>query len=68
LKERLHILTGSEKDLEHMIIDRFLEVIHVYRDRLTEGGMNLKPNLDMKKESFIRRMNKEYLKFVDKNQ
>jgi len=51
-----------------MIIDRFLEVIHVYRDRLTEGGMSLKPNLDMKKESFIRRMNKEYLKFVDKNQ
>ena len=64
----MHHFTGTEKDLEHIVIDRFLEVIHLYRDKLKEGGISLRPNMDMKKDSFIKRMNKEYLKFVDKNQ
>ena len=63
-------LTGSEKDIEHIVIDRFLAVIGCYRERLQEGGsgISIKPNLDMKKEAFMKRMAREYQKYTEKMQ
>lgn len=31
IKEKMNKLTGSEKDIEHIVIDRFLAVIGCYR-------------------------------------
>jgi len=37
-----------------------------YRDRLQEGGsgISIKPNLDIKKDAFLKRMTREYQKFT----
>lgn len=50
------------------MLDRFREVICLYREGLCQGGIYSRAHLDMKKEAFVKRMEKEYLKMVQEKQ
>jgi hypothetical protein len=53
-------MCNDEREAEHSVIDRFLQVIDIYRNKLREGEAEIKPNLEKKKEAFFRRLAKEY--------
>lgn len=58
-------MANDEKEGEHIILERFLGVLQIYRDKLKEGEAPIRVNLDLKKEAFLRRLTKEYLKFME---
>jgi hypothetical protein len=38
-------MTSDERDAEHMVIDRFIQVLNIYSDKLREGEAPVKVNL-----------------------
>ena len=49
LKYRIQCMTSDERDAEHIVIDRFIQVLNIYRDKLKEGEAPLRINLEKKK-------------------
>lgn len=45
LQYRIQSMTNDERDAEHIVIDRFIQVLNIYRDKLKQGEAPLKKNI-----------------------
>ena len=45
LQYRIQSMTNDERDAEHIVIDRFIQVLNIYRDKLKQGDAPLKKNI-----------------------
>lgn len=51
-----------------MAIDRFIQSLVIFRQKLKQGEAPILANLEKKKDAFIKRMSKEYQDFLVKSE